>query len=756
MARRITKWDLGPILSSARTWINDCLVADRSLLSAGELWTPSLVEEVRAAFVDHPDLGSDVFMVKLARQMKDCSPGAKRLTAEMLWALLLFPSNIRPQKKRAIVSEAWERSGQTLTASHPLMSDEVLSGIGGAGMAFNSHRSRELAYMMSVVRSVKALGPAERVNIFSDYDAFMVWIDTVPMEGNRQFRHMLRYFAFPDRVERMCSDPARREVLEGFKCATSSELKHMSDRQVDDALYKLRRQLEAEHPGEAVDFYESPLWERWGRKADSSDDDIDDDTESKPGVEEEEEEPPARAQEEVPSGALKPKNLILYGPPGTGKTHWLRCRFDEYTDRSTAVDPETWLQEKVAGHGWRAIIAAVLAQQGGTARVAEVREHPWFLAKLRQRGRSATTAGNVVWGYLQTHTPVDDPNVAYGQRRSPFIFRKADGAQWTLVPDWRELDDEAAVLERTLRAGAAGGVEPVRRYKLVTFHPSFSYEEFVRGIRPVQQEEDGTTQFRLVDGVFKQACDEARANPAKRYAFFIDEINRANIAKVFGELITLIEPDKRAVYDSAGRLISGMVVQLPGGEGAEAADPPFGVPANLDIFGTMNTADRSIALLDIALRRRFEFKELEPDYTLLEKEVGAVHLGRLLRRVNDRLEFLLDRDHRIGHAYLMPVQHLTDLRAAFKLKVIPLLQEYFFDDFSKVASVLATSPEAPGFAMREKLPFDSLFSGPRPGGMARERDRYVMTSEESWTEASFRGIYESAPAPAQAPAEEGD
>ncbi|MEZ5285550.1 MAG: hypothetical protein R2712_12260 [Vicinamibacterales bacterium] len=187
-----------------------------------------------------------------------------------------------------------------------------------------------------------------------------------------------------------------------------------------------------------------------------------------------------------------------------------------------------------------------------------------------------------------------------------------------------------------------------------------------------------------------------------------------------------------------------MVVQLPGGEGAEAADPPFGVPANLDIFGTMNTADRSIALLDIALRRRFEFRELEPDYGLLDREVGGAHLGQMLRRVNDRLEFFLDRDHRIGHAYLMPVQHLTDLRAAFKLKVIPLLQEYFFDDFSRVASVLATTTNAPPFVERQKLPFESLFHGPRPNGLARERDRYVMTSDETWTEDSFRGIYESA------------
>lgn len=216
----------------------------------------------------------------------------------------------------------------------------------------------------------------------------------------------------------------------------------------------------------------------------------------------------------------------------------------------------------------------------------------------------------------------------------------------------------------------------------------------------------------------------------------------ANIAKVFGELITLIEPDKRAVYDSEGRLVSGMEVQLPGSEAAEVVDPPFGVPANLDIYATMNTADRSIALLDIALRRRFDFKELEPEYELIQERVPGISLQRLMRRINDRLEYFLDRDHRIGHAYLMPVQHLTDLRKAFRLKIIPLLQEYFFDDLSRVAAVLATDPTSPPFVEQERLAYEDLFPGARREGVPAEQNRYVVTPETSWTEATFVGIYE--------------
>lgn len=294
-----------------------------------------------------------------------------------------------------------------------------------------------------------------------------------------------------------------------------------------------------------------------------------------------------------------------------------------------------------------------------------------------------------------------------------------------------------------LKAGPQAATEAVHRYKVVTFHPSFSYEDFVRGIRPVSTAEDGTTQFQLVDGKFKQICDEAHANPGKRYALFIDEINRANIAKVFGELITLIEPHKRAVFDASGRVVEGMAVQLPGGGDGDVAERPFGVPKNLDIYGTMNTADRSIALLDVALRRRFQFEERAPDYTTLPAAVDSLDLGRLLRRINDRLEYLLDRDHRIGHAYLMRARTLAEVQEAFARQIIPLLQEYFFDDFSRVALVLSTTAEQP-FLQEETLHFGRLFVGQRLDGVPSDRARFVITPSGSWTSESFRGIYDSA------------
>lgn len=253
------------------------------------------------------------------------------------------------------------------------------------------------------------------------------------------------------------------------------------------------------------------------------------------------------------------------------------------------------------------------------------------------------------------------------------------------------------------------GVE--RRYRFVTFHQSYGYEEFVEGLRPrlieVQDVEEGKDSaaavgYEIRPGVFKELCRQARRQPHRRFALVIDEINRGNISKIFGELITLLEPDKRE-----GALHAISLVLPYSGEN-------FSVPANIDVFGTMNSADRSLALLDTALRRRFDFVPMmpdtrdEPDAPLhqLRVTIGktTLEIPRMLDAINRRIEALYDKDHTIGHAYFTGLFDVPDgearfdaLRHLFRNRILPLLEEYFFDDWHKMRLILADSSKTEAY-----------------------------------------------------------
>ena len=215
------------------------------------------------------------------------------------------------------------------------------------------------------------------------------------------------------------------------------------------------------------------------------------------------------------------------------------------------------------------------------------------------------------------------------------------------------------------------------RIEFITFHQSYGYEEFVEGLRPETGSDAG---IRLVatDGVLKRIARRARENEGEAHVLVIDEINRANVSKVMGELITLLEEDKRQNAENE------VAVTLP------HSGERFTLPANLHLLGTMNTADRSIALLDTALRRRFQFVELAPAPALLEAaaEATGVALPAVLQAMNDRLEWLLDRDHLIGHAWFMAARTKADVDEVMRRKIIPLLAEYFYEDWGKVRAVL--------------------------------------------------------------------
>lgn len=283
------------------------------------------------------------------------------------------------------------------------------------------------------------------------------------------------------------------------------------------------------------------------------------------------------------------------------------------------------------------------------------------------------------------------------------------------VPDWPSdaNDNEIKVKYEELRKEG--------RISFVTFHQSYGYEDFIEGLRP--EFKGGQVSYSVRSGIFLRACEAAVKLSTENHVLIIDEINRANISKVFGELITLLEPDKRAGKTNA------ITVNLP------YSQLPFSVPSNLYVIGTMNTADRSIALLDTALRRRFEFEELQPNYTALPAGlIEDVDLRLMLLAINNRIEYLYDRDHTIGHAYFMNVNTLDDLKRVFRRKVIPLLQEYFYEDWTKVRLVLN---DKDGSFIEEK---NDIPKGLSISDAFGSKLRYIVKNE--FSSNAYRNIYE--------------
>lgn len=328
---------------------------------------------------------------------------------------------------------------------------------------------------------------------------------------------------------------------------------------------------------------------------------------------------------------------------------------------------------------------------------------------------------------LQAPEILDQLNVVlYGP---PGTGKTYNTAKYAIkILDKKEVDGEKAweLLREKLKATKD------RRVEFITFHQSYSYEEFVEGLRPKtkyseqnseipqdtskdpQGDNDDSLEYEIRPGILKRISERARkawekagkppdGKQSPPYVLIIDEINRGDISRIFGELITIIEEDKRLGQDHE------IIVTLPYSREA------FGLPPNLYIVGTMNTADRSIALIDIALRRRFEFKEFMPDYGELKKQTGTleydIDLSEMLKTMNNRIEFLYDRDHTLGHSFFLKVKDLKGLIEVFRNKIIPLLQEYFFDDWRKIDMVLGgQSKLAVGILKGKDLQVKNLFN----------------------------------------------
>ncbi len=425
--------------------------------------------------------------------------------------------------------------------------------------------------------------------------------------------------------------------------------------------------------------------------------------------------------------------MIFYGPPGTGKT-WTALRHCVWTlteqpdaDRALAngdVFAEwegAWTEQPDARAAW---VAVANPQNWSWDQMFDDGEVDYSFGKIAAN-YDVARVGDLVVGYQATP---DKQIMALARVASPFTSPdEGDGKIW-FEPvcrieeglTWAELESDpvlatsepltqrmqgtffrlepaevdyllARLAERNpeVRQAIEQRSAPMPRLTRVTFHPTYSYEDFVEGYKPV---EGGTgLELQLRDGIFKRICRTAKGDPGGAYVLLVDEINRGNVPKIFGELITLLESDKR-----------GVTVTLP------QSGEEFSVPDNVYLVGTMNTADRSIHLLDAALRRRFAFFELLPDPTILAGgKVGSLELDAFLEDLNTRIRERVGREKQVGHAIFLgedgePISSTETFALVFRFELLPLVQEYTFGEYSDLehffgAEIIDTKEERPNY-----------------------------------------------------------
>jgi 5-methylcytosine-specific restriction protein B len=433
--------------------------------------------------------------------------------------------------------------------------------------------------------------------------------------------------------------------------------------------------------------------------------------------------PPDPRLEEIGQILERKGQVVLYGPPGTGKTYTAR-RFSVWwlSQRADAPEAHILLGDRDAFRRAETRLSTAQAERRVWWIVANPAQWSWDRLQAEktvtyrygrlQRNYALLQPGDLVVGYsanpdkrISAIARVTKGLHAEGEEQQielEWVARVANGLTYDeLLSDSRlsnsepmrfrnqgtlfaltadEADYLLALLqerntELPIESGDGEGIGQLTR---VTFHPSYTYEDFVEGYKPIPTG-TGQLDLRLTDGVFKRVCRAAQADPDRPYLLVVDEINRGNIPKIFGELITLLENDKR-----------GMTVVLP------QSRETFAVPPNVYLLGTMNTADRSIKLLDAALRRRFAFIELMPEpETLAGGRVRDMDLAAFLAGLNSRIAATEGREKQIGHSFLLtsrgePVSSEADFAQRFRYEILPLLQEYSYEDYAELETYIGS------------------------------------------------------------------
>lgn len=750
------RWHISPAnLDAARRWRDRCLVADGSILTNKQLWTAENLAHLDQHFLQNLEAGEGNFISKLEAQLATAPPVARQLAAEILWLLYLslHETSMRATTKRLQIRQVWEWSGEPLPDNPQELGTLLEHGVANPGPGFQTNRWREFGFCIRLAQDWKSFATADRLRLVEDPWAFAEWLDSVPDAWARQFRHMLLYLLFPDHFERIVTSGHKEMVVRTLLSRFGMDPKQVNFKSrvaVDRALSQLRPLLEAELPdAEVVDYYEPPVRGMWLDKGGAA-----------PGT--------SVTAGAISRGGEADWMRERFGnarvwviAPGEGARHW-----PEFQKEGIAAIGWDYLGDLSAYSSYDATYEAVRAHEGGNptnnARACwqfshEMQPGDYVVAK---QGRSVLLGyGKVTTEYMYDYTRAEyqhirgahwervgrwtlpegqttvvktltdltpfagwlrtafglmddaeagpDPLVPVGAPPPPPSVYTVDDALKSLFltrDQFTAILDSLARKKNLILEGAPGvgktfvarriawallGQRDNSRVEMVQFHQSYAYEDFVQGWRP------GKTGFELRDGVFHQFCGRAAKDPENRHVFIIDEINRGNLSKVFGELMMLIEHDKRGPEYAVPLTY------------ARSAEDRFSVPGNVYVLGMMNTADRSLAMVDYALRRRFAFVRLKPAFNsdgfadhLAESGVDGETVEKIVTRMTELNRTITDDGSNlgpgfeIGHSFFVPAEDEEASDGAWYERVVrqeiePLLNEYWFDDPRRVEEHVA-------------------------------------------------------------------
>ena len=716
------------ILDAAERWKQECLLGGGSLCSNERLWNGANFHSLKAYFVDRPDESGDSFDEKLKRQLESAPPESQRLWAEMTWLYYLIVVNVKRVTKLDRIRTVWEWSGEPFPEDHWAFGDVLDHGIVHPGQGYLQNRWRESTYIIEAMLDWFGRSAEQQQSLVEDPWRFADWLDELAGSRQLQFRHALLFLLFPDAFQNSMSTHQKRAMVVAFDGVAAADINALTRTDLDKALLDVASRLQDQCPGEEIDFYGQALARRWRHDL-----------------------PPRRVQahheddgETWYEGRFGSAHTWLIAP-GEGARLWrdfqhggiVAIGYDHLGDLSEYADRQAVHAalirrgggENPSNHSlaaWQfaheiAVGDILVAKQGrhtilGWGRVAGDYAHD------PERPEYCNTR-RVEWHPCGTPIRLDAPmNVKTLTCATPYwdwlrdVFALIDGdappagrVTYTLADaleelfleetQFRRMLDSIALRKNLILQGAPGvgktfvarrlawcliGRKDTEAIEMVQFHQSYAYEDFVQGWRPTE-----AGGFTLRKGVFYEFCKRADKRPDVPYVFIIDEINRGNLSRIFGELLMLIEADKRGPEHS---------IMLTYGAPGER----FHVPENVHVLGMMNTADRSLAIVDYALRRRFAFETLDPVYGtsrfrehLLEADVERSLVDRIDRNLSSLNEVIradpdLGPGFQIGHSYFVPEESADEqwYLGIVDTQIAPLLREYWFDHPERVDSLV--------------------------------------------------------------------